>query len=163
MKYKHYAPKGDLTIYEGEAMNVIKAVCEAAGAKLEQGYKVGIMTSEEYEGIYKVSLGQYAKRSDAQNNLRTDMKWERDSYGRFVQVPVTEAKNYSDYAGNLSIEVVGSREDEDSVARNLFDTLRKFDTDGTAFIFGECFTDSNLGAAIMNRLVKAAGYNIEKV
>lgn len=163
MKYRHYAPAGDLTIYEGEAMNVIKAVCVAAGEKLKQGYKVGIMTSEEYEGVYRVSLGQYAKRTDSQKNLRTDLKWERDMYGRYVQVPVTEAPNFSKYAGNLAIEVVGSREDEDSVARHLFDTLRKFDTEKTDFIYGECFTDSNLGAAIMNRLVKAAGYHIENV
>ena len=31
------------------------------------------------------------------------------------------------------------------------------------YIFGECFPGDNLGAAIMNRLVKAAGYHIEKV
>ena len=93
----------------------------------------------------------------------TQKKWAQDEYGRWIEVEVPEEKNYSDYAGNLFIEVVGSRENEETIAANLFDTLRRYDTLEIPYIFGEAFTSDNLGAAIMNRLVKAAGYHIEKV
>ena len=68
-----------------------------------------------------------------------------------------------DKGANAVIEIVGSRQNEESVAANLFDKLRGFDEEGAEFMFGECFASDNLGAAIMNRLVKAAGYHIEKV
>lgn len=163
MKYRHYAPKGDLTIFEGEPMQVISAICKAAGEKLETGAKVGILASEEYAGTYRVVLGQYERREDRPWQRMTQKKWVQDEYGRWIEVEVPEEKNYSDYAGNLFIEVVGSRENEETIAANLFDTLRKYDTLEIPYIFGEAFTSDNLGAAIMNRLVKAAGYHIEKV
>ncbi len=127
MKYRHYAPKGELTVFEGEPLNVISAVSRAAKEKLDAGFKVGILASEEYAKEYH--------------------KIEFDS------------SNGSD----LVIEVVGSRDNEETVATNLFDKLRDFDTAGTPFIFGECFYDGDLGTAIMNRLLKAAGYHIVQV
>ena len=162
MKYRHYAPKGDLTIYEGEPMDVVRAICTAAGERLEQGAKVGILASAEYAGVYRVALGNYL-RHDEMPGARREMKWTQDEYGRWVEVEVPEKKNYSEYAGNLYIEVVGTRENEETIAANLFDTLRRYDTLDIPYIFGETFSGSNLGAAIMNRLVKAAGYHIEKV
>jgi len=42
----------------------------------------------------------------------------------------------------------------------LFKALRDFDKVDTEFIFGEAFSEKNVGQAIMNRLTKAAGYNI---
>lgn len=163
MKYRHYAPKGDLTIYEGEPMDVVREICAAAGERLATGAKVGIMASEEYAGIYGVVLGQYMKHPEVKYTERTEMKWAKDECGRWVLVPVEEKRPYSEFAGNLYIEVVGSRANEETVAANLFDTLRKYDTLEIPYIYGEAFTSDNLGAAIMNRLMKAAGYHIEKV
>ena len=58
---------------------------------------------------------------------------------------------------------LGSRDDEDAVAAHLFDTLREFDHMGADYIFGECFRSEGVGSAIMNRLLKAAGYHIVRV
>ncbi|MCR5329936.1 MAG: threonylcarbamoyl-AMP synthase [Lachnospiraceae bacterium] len=117
MKYRHYAPKGDLTIFEGKPEAVVKAINDALRSRKEEGHSVGVMASSEFAGSYE--------------------------------------------CGN--IKVLGSRSHEDEIASHLFDVLRQFDADGTEYIFGECFTDGSLGAAIMNRLIKAAGYHIEKV
>lgn len=116
MKYKHYAPKGDLTIYEGAPADVIAAINRAAAEKVAQGYKVGILASEECASGYTTG----------------------------------------------TVEVVGSRNDEDSIANRLFDLLRRFDTEKIEFIYAESFESDNLGQAIMNRLLKAAGYQIVK-
>ena len=55
---------------------------------------------------------------------------------------------------------VGKRTDAESIAAGLFDTLRSFDETGVSVIYSESFADNPLGTAIMNRLLKAAGYHI---
>ncbi|MBO4414938.1 MAG: threonylcarbamoyl-AMP synthase [Lachnospiraceae bacterium] len=117
MKYRHYAPKGELTVFEGSADAVIDAVNRALAEKKAEGHSVGVLASEEFAGRYECA----------------------------------------------NIKVLGSRHREDEIAAHLFDALRSFDADGTEFIFGECFIDTGIGAAIMNRLIKAAGYRIVKV
>ena len=61
------------------------------------------------------------------------------------------------------LEVIGSREHEESVAHNLFAVLREFDDQNVDCIFSESFSKDRLGQAIMNRLCKAAGYHIVNV
>lgn len=117
MKYRHYAPKGELTIFEGALSDVVEAVRANALEKVNQGYCVAILASEE----------------------------TKDSY-----------EGYNVYS-------VGDREDEAGIAARLFDTLREFDRMGADYIFGECFNTEGVGQAVMNRLVKAAGYHIETV
>ena len=50
--------------------------------------------------------------------------------------------------------------DMESIAHNLFDVLRQCDELGVSEIISESFDESGLGRAIMNRLKKAAGFNI---
>jgi len=61
------------------------------------------------------------------------------------------------------IKYIGSREDEESIARNLFAVLREFDAEKVTRIYSESFPAQGLGQAIMNRLLKAAGYHVTKV
>lgn len=58
---------------------------------------------------------------------------------------------------------IGSREDEITISRNLYRVLRDFDDKKIDYILGETFENDELGQAIMNRLMKAAGYNVEDV
>lgn len=58
---------------------------------------------------------------------------------------------------------VGSRQDEASIARHLYGALRQFDTENVTEIFGESFSREGFGAAVMNRLLKAAGYSVESL
>ena len=53
------------------------------------------------------------------------------------------------------VKCIGTRADEESIARHLFAVLREFDDCGV--IFSESFPADDLGQAIMNRLMKAAG------
>ncbi|MDF2800936.1 MAG: ywlC [Anaerocolumna sp.] len=117
MKYKHYAPKGDITIYEGESEVVVKTINEAAKELVLKGLKTGIIATSE---------------------------------------------TYNQYPFG-TVKVVGTREDETTIARGLFEVLRDFDTEGIDYIFAESFDNNRLGQAIMNRLLKAAGYHIIKV
>lgn len=58
---------------------------------------------------------------------------------------------------------MGSRDDENTIAHNLFKILRVFDEENVDVIFAEEVQNSNLGMAIMNRMMKAAGGKIIRV
>ena len=81
--------------------------------------------------------------------------------GLKVGIICTEESRESNHCGML--KVIGSRENEESVAHNLFAVLREFDDQKVDCIFSESFSKDRLGQAIMNRLCKAAGYHIVKV
>ena len=135
MKYKHYAPKADLTLVEpanvadarktGKAVamtqeqveQMVKTVWKLAKEKLDAGYKVGIICTDESRSHY----------------------------------PQGEVRS------------IGARKSQESVAHNLYALLREFDDLKVDYIFSESFTQDHLGQAIMNRLSKAAGYQIYKV
>ncbi len=57
----------------------------------------------------------------------------------------------------------GVREDEGSIARGLYESLRECDDSDIDVIFSEEFSTPRLGDAIMNRLLKAAGYEVVEV
>ncbi len=114
MKYRHYAPKGEFTIFEGEPDAVIKRINEECEKQSALGRKTAVLATEESKDFYK-----------------------------------------ADYVLSL-----GRRTDESEIAAHLFETLREFDELGAENIYGESFNAEGVGRAIMNRLMKAAGYNI---
>ncbi|MCI8373622.1 MAG: threonylcarbamoyl-AMP synthase [Lachnospiraceae bacterium] len=56
------------------------------------------------------------------------------------------------------VKSLGTREDEESIARNLYNILREFDQSEVEVIYSEAFQTPKMGQAIMNRLLKAAGH-----
>lgn len=114
MKYRHYAPKGSLTIVSGSSENVIDYIISHTEEHVKQGQKVGIIGTDE--------------------NLK---RYSADS-----------------------IKSVGSVKDEEKIAHRLYNILREFDDENVDIIFSESFEEGELGTAIMNRLLKAAGYQI---
>lgn len=61
---------------------------------------------------------------------------------------------------NAIVISLGSRYEEITIAKNLFYTLRKFDELNVDIILAESIETSNLGSAIMNRMIKAASGKI---
>ena len=61
------------------------------------------------------------------------------------------------------VKVIGDRENNLSIATHLYDVLRFFDSTGVDVIYSESFEETDLGQAIMNRLLKAAGHQIYEV
>ncbi len=111
MRYKHYAPKGDLTIVSGEEDKVVSAINELAAQGIAAGKKVGIIATIETKGKYNCG----------------------------------------------EVLVIGDRTEEKSIAHNLYNILREFDELDVDLIYSESFATPNMGQAIMNRLLKAAG------
>ena len=117
MKYKHYAPKGELTIVTGEEQAVVSVINSHSLEMNSQGEMVGVIATDE-------TVGQYRAHS---------------------------------------VKSVGMRDDEVSIARNLYRVLREFDDEGITVIYSESFANGGIGQAIMNRLLKAAGHKILQV
>lgn len=114
MKYRHYAPKAELSIVEGELSQVVKAINDFAKEAEAQGKKAGIIATEETKGQYTCGI----------------------------------------------VKCIGSREEEETIAHNLYEVLREFDQCEADVIYSEAFYTPRMGQAIMNRLLKAAGHKI---
>lgn len=117
MRYRHYAPEGDLTIVEGPDGRVTDFINEQTKRLKKTGEKVGIIATD----------------------------------GSFCRYPDGIVKS------------AGSREKEESIAKELYRILREFDDEHVTVIFSESFDDKGIGQAIMNRLLKAAGHKIIKL
>ncbi|HHW30892.1 MAG TPA: threonylcarbamoyl-AMP synthase [Clostridiaceae bacterium] len=64
---------------------------------------------------------------------------------------------------NTEIILLGDREKPETIAANLFRALREFDNRRVKVVLAEAVESTGIGLAIMNRLNKAAGYNIINV
>lgn len=131
MKYRHYAPKAELTLYEGDIKKVTETIFEEMLKKVKQGKRVAVIATEESKLIYDGLLSETV----------------HDVNGK----PAEE---------DCEFIMLGSRHDEESIARNLYAALRECDEKQVDCIYSETFSLDNFGQAIMNRLRKAAGYNI---
>lgn len=75
---------------------------------------------------------------------------------------LTVEENVKQYTEGISI-VLGSRENLSTVARSLFEALRRCDDLGADLILAEGYEEKGVGIAIMNRLKKAAGFDVISV
>ncbi|CDH89422.1 conserved hypothetical protein [Clostridium botulinum B str. Eklund 17B (NRP)] len=75
---------------------------------------------------------------------------------------LTIQENEKEYNKGIKV-VLGSKENLLMVAQNLFESLRKCDDLGADVILAEAYEEKGVGIAIMNRLNKAAGFDIIEV
>lgn len=117
MKYRHYAPKGDMILFEGTAGDVVSAINNEVIKARADGDITGVLCTDETFAL-----------------IDADVK-----------------------------KSVGSRSDEHEIARRLYRILREFDDENVTKIFSESFSKEGFGQAVMNRLLKAAGFNVKKI
>lgn len=112
MKYKHYAPSGELYIVKGSTDRVINKINLMVSENTRDGNTCAVIASDETKNRYNAEI----------------------------------------------VHSVGSRNDEASIARNLFTVLREMDEAQVDIIYSEEFDTPDMGMAIMNRLIRAAGH-----
>lgn len=112
----------------------------------------------------------YAPRADLMI-VEGSQKAVRDKINELVQeaavcgkkpgiIGTDESRDF--YQGGL-VKSIGSRTDEITIAQHLYSILREFDDSDISVIYSESFETPNMGLAIMNRLIKAAGHQIIRV
>ena len=73
MKYRHYAPKADLSIVEGPMELVIDAINQMSAERMAKGHRVGVIGTQETVGRYKAdvvkSIGTRADEATIANHL----------------------------------------------------------------------------------------------
>lgn len=116
-KYRHYAPKSDMMVFNGDVDKIVENIAEKAKEYINIGKKVGIICTDETKKFYKDGL----------------------------------------------IISIGSRQNKETIAHNLFSTLRMFDEKNIDIILAEGVESSDLGIAIMNRMMKAAAGKVINV
>jgi L-threonylcarbamoyladenylate synthase len=131
MKYAHYAPKGDLALVRGESA---AQVAQWIQQYVEQAY----VTSRANALDKPIQFGVLTY----DDHLDLYQGWLEQT-----DVP-------------LSIVTCGTYTEPLSVAKHLYAALRQFDALGTTHIFAEAYPESDLGLAVMNRLMKAANHQI---
>ena len=76
--------------------------------------------------------------------------------GRKIGIIATnETEKFYEYG---IVKNIGTRENDKTIARNLYGVLREFDDEDVDEIYSESFAVTGIGSAIMNRLEKAAGH-----
>ncbi|WP_320916214.1 L-threonylcarbamoyladenylate synthase [Enterocloster bolteae] len=154
MKYKHYAPKADLTLVEpGTGTERESGAEQVTGAEQKTGADRNTGADPE-TGLDETQL-------QAMICKVRELSREKIEAGYKVGVICTDESRgcYTDG----EVRSIGARKSQASVAHNLYALLREFDDLGVDYIFSESFPKDHLGQAIMNRLSKAAGYKIVKV
>ena len=115
MKYRHYAPKGQLTLVEGESIEeVSQKINELVQQAVAEGKKAAVIATEESRKLYHAPY----------------------------------------------VVTMGRRDDVHTVAHSLYDILRQMDEEQIDVIYSESFSRADFGQAVMNRLLKAAGYHV---
>lgn len=117
MKYKHYAPRAELTIVSGEERAVVKHINELLEEAEKRGIRSGVIATDATMARYRAT----------------------------------------------SVKSAGNRRKEEETAKELYRILREFDEEEIDVIYSEAFAETGIGGAVMNRLLKAAGYRMETV
>ena len=115
MKYKHYAPVAKTVIFEGEAQQVVAAICARYDAAEAAGERVAILGFDEHDfgTRNRISLGHASCPQEA--------------------------------------------------AARLFGALRELDERGETLALCEAVDMAGIGLAVMNRMGRAAAFDIEHV
>lgn len=166
MKYKHYAPKADLTLVEpGTGADRESGAEQVTGAEKKTG--AGQKTGAEQKTGADRNTGADPEtgldEAQLQAMIRKVRELSREKIEAGYKVGVICTDESRDCYTDGEVRSIGARKSQASVAHNLYALLREFDDLGVDYIFSESFPKDHLGQAIMNRLSKAAGYKIVKV
>jgi L-threonylcarbamoyladenylate synthase len=86
-----------------------------------------------------------------------------DSAEKGLKVGVLASEETESYYKDCKVLSLGSRAKTEVVAANIFEKLREFDKLKVDIIFAEALDEKHMGAAVMNRMKKAAGFKIIEV
>lgn len=106
----------------------------------------------------KASLTIVEGEAAAVRKKINELAGEAEASGGRVGIIATDETAASYPAG--IVKSAGTRTDEITIAMHLYSILREFDELNVSKIYSEAFETPQMGQAIMNRLIKAAGHQI---
>ncbi|KAJ1331065.1 L-threonylcarbamoyladenylate synthase [Microdochium nivale] len=171
MKYKHYSPKARVVLYEASftegrqgvlSEDIHEFTREWSTTRAEQvrslnepgteGPRIGIIRTRFWVPGAGISSAQ-----DSRNPMLTTADPEMQDIAEFEVKDIMSGQGESGRSAKSSILDISIGEDTRSIAKGLFSALRELDRRGADIIFVEgTLDDEDIGAAVMNRLRKAA-------
>ena len=139
MKYRHYAPKEPVYLLEGEA---VACLPELVHKGLAAGLKVGVLCDEAMRQRIKLQCSSSAASANTLGDA---------SAGACSEASAEQNER-------LLLSCWGAI--HEALAADLFYLLRDFDRTKPDVILAQGVSEDGIGLAIMNRLRKAAGYQI---
>ncbi len=92
MKYRHYAPKGDLAIVEGDREAVVACINSRSAAAMEAGKKTGVICTDETKALYHAdSVKSAGSREDEEGIARELFRILREFDDEGMEVMFSEA------------------------------------------------------------------------
>ena len=150
MKYRHYAPQAPLVVVRAKAIG--DAEQNAAAACGDAAEAAGRNKERVARRILELA-GEYLAEG-----LRTEIICTEECAQR-----IRQEATYTEHASALPIRILGKETESLKISRNLFAVLRDTDGDRADRLIAEGFAENDLFLAIMNRLKKAAGWQVEEV
>lgn len=102
-------------------------------------------------------------KGELENIVRKIQELICESSGKGLRVGVLASDETAGCYKDCIVLSLGSRSNAGAIASNIFEKLREFDETGADIIFAEAFDEKHMGMAVMNRMKKAAGFNIVEV
>lgn len=170
MKYRHYAPKAPMVLVRGE--NAAARLAELIAEHKANGERTALICSEE-------CLSEIAKLCPQLINVNADALTGHaadgaDGSSKGVAADTGNAASTDDARtgafassaciGDSNDQVIvrtfGHRGDEAEAAHMIFELLREMDAENAEFIAAEGCGEAELGRALMNRMKKAAAWQV---
>ncbi len=146
MRYRHYAPKAQMILISGESDAVVE--------------EINRRICEEKNHFDQMHADNRAEHADTENRVgHADADNGVSGCNKRIAVIASE-ETCADYPKADVVFTIGSRSDEDAIARHLYGILRDCDEAGVDLIYSEAFATPRIGQAIMNRMLKAAGHQV---
>ncbi|TGJ82582.1 hypothetical protein E0Z10_g6175 [Xylaria hypoxylon] len=153
MKYKHYSPKAQVVLYEATCSGLEKGVDQQA-LELKDGNSniVGVIRTRHWKMGGGLLCGNFKEQERLVEPLESDSQ-----VGIELEVREADLHKPLDGATIGKLLDISIGKDSRSIAHGLFSALRELDRRSADVIFVEgTLDDEDIGAAVMNRLRKAA-------
>lgn len=147
MKYRHYAPKAPMVLVRGDGCS--RKIAELLYEHESKGERAALICSEECLSEIienSLELAMDSQRKEAAQNALNALSAEN---------PEIRSRD-----GKTIVKVFGHRGDANRAAHIMFEFLRETDDDKVDFIVAEGCAEKQLGKAIMNRMKKAAAWQV---
>ncbi|KAI0817609.1 DHBP synthase RibB-like alpha/beta domain-containing protein [Xylaria sp. FL0064] len=153
MKYKHYSPKAQVVLYEATYPSLREGVDHRTlNLKDDSSNVVGVIRTRYWQMGAGLFCGDFKEQEGSVESLQFDSQVD-------IELKVRDTDLYESSGGTKIGKLldISIGKDSRSIAQGLFSALRELDRRGADVIFVEgTLDDEDIGAAVMNRLRKAA-------
>lgn len=113
MKYKHYAPRGELSVVSGDSEKVIQYINDKIAAKKKEGCRVGVIgtseTIDRYLACVKKDIGSRSNEAEIAHNLYEILREFDDENVEYMYTEAFDTGGIGQAVMNRLLKAAGHR------------------------------------------------------